>query len=184
MSPLHQAGSRSPVRLVNEVRRCREARWFLEGDVPNKLRPPGTPVKRTDLYELESLRPWEAYKRRGRPRVVEHKWRVGRVELIDVLGALGYVETWEKQRDQRERTGSGQWIAVRKQLWTSRGLEIGKFQVDDRAGWTICIDPGARLGSRGRDLLEAWAPLLVERGEPGSYPAWLGSRPSQAGGVH
>jgi len=172
------------VRLVNEVRRCREARWFLEGEVPNRLRPPGTPVKRTDLYELESLRPWEAYKRRGRPRVVEHKWRVGRVELIEVLGALGYVETWEKQRDQRVRTGSGQWIAVRKQLWTSRGFEIGKFQVDDLAGWTICMDPGARLGFRGRGLLEAWAPLLVERGEPGSYPAWLGSRPPRARGVH
>src|SRR3954453_12098924 len=88
MSPLHQAGSRSPVRLVNEVRRCREARWFLEGEVPNRLRPPGTPVKRTDLYELESLRPWEAYKRRGRPRVVEHKRRGGGGGRIGGLGAL------------------------------------------------------------------------------------------------
>src|SRR4051794_413188 len=73
----------------SEPRRCREVRWFVDGEISDELQPTRRPVKRTDLYELETLRPWEAHKRRGRSGVMEHKLRVGRVELTELGGSTG-----------------------------------------------------------------------------------------------
>src|SRR4051794_27871345 len=147
----------------SEPRRCREVRWFLDGEIPDELQPTRRPVKHTDLYELETLRPWEAHKRRGGSGVMEHKLRVGRAELIELLGVDGYVETWEKWRNGKQRP-TGPCLEVRKQVWVTAGLEIGRFEVNGDAGWTICVAADRPLNGSARGLMEAWLPLFESFG--------------------
>jgi hypothetical protein len=175
------AAPRRPVEwlgAVASVRRCREARWFIDGDVPESLQPHRRPAQRTDLYELGTLRPWQAHKRRGRAGVIEHKLRVGRVELIELLDVDGYAETWEKCRDGKPPP-AGPYLEVRKQLWITGGIEIGRFEVDGAAGWTLCVDVDRRLNATTRATFEAWVPLLQTAGVASSYPAWLTERHSR-----
>src|SRR4051795_1037694 len=95
----------------SEPRRCREVRWFVDGEISDELRPTRRPVKRADLYELETLRPWEAHKCRGGSGVMEHKLRVGRVELIEWGGG------------RRVRRGVGE--VAQRQAATDRSVSRG-----------------------------------------------------------
>src|SRR4051812_11647084 len=103
---------------------------------------------------------------------MEYKLRVGRVELTEVLSVDGYVETWEKWRNASSARPV-RCLEVRKQVWVTAGFEIGRFQVNGDAGWTICVEADRPLNGSARGLMEAWLPLLESFGEASSYPAWL-----------
>lgn len=154
---------------------CREARWFLEGDVPDVLRPKGRPKRRVDAYNVETLKPWLALKRRGRSSLAERKVRVGRVELVVLADVGGFAETWVKTRLDHERP-RGAWLEVRKHWWPSGEVEIGYFEVEGCWGWTVCVDVTRAATPNGRALLGAWRAELSRRGQPSSYPAWIGQR--------
>jgi hypothetical protein len=149
---------------------CREARWFLDGDA-SMAPPPGPPQRRIDVYELASLRPWVAVKRRGQSRL-ERKSRVGRVELVMFDGLAGFVETWIKDGRASPPT-EAEWLAVRKEWWTCGQVEIGRFEVADRHGWTVNVDMAHPPNRSARAALGSWHAHLLECGTPSSYPAWL-----------
>jgi len=150
----------------------REVRWILEGRVRVALRPSGRPRRRRDRYDLDTLTPWHAAKRRGSSATLEHKVRTGRVEHGRWSGVDGFVETWRKGRVHSDRD-VGTWVAVDKQLWSFGHVEVCHFSVGRTGGWTVCIDVGRLPTPAGTQVLDLWLPELARRGAPDSYPSWL-----------
>jgi hypothetical protein len=149
----------------------REARWFVAGGLPGSLRPAGAPLRRVDAYQRSSLLPWNAVKRRGRS-ILEHKVRVGAVELVDVAGITGFGETWVKRRPSPTELDGG-WLEVSKRVWTFREVELAVVEVEGRTSWTVCVDLERQPTRTGQAVLERWHGVLRRRGEPVSYPTWL-----------
>jgi hypothetical protein len=153
-----------------------EVRWFVPGEAPRRLRPAARPARRQDAYELDSLRSHHAVKRRGASPFLERKERIGRVELVRPHGLAGFAERWSKERFRDRRLLlDGRWVVVSKAVWRTDGLEVARVAVDaaGEVAWTLCLDLSRPPSGPATELLDAWHPILDDRGEPSSYPAWL-----------
>ena len=154
-------------------------RWFL-ADVPEELRPPGSARRRTDRYHVASLSAHAALKWRGAPQRLEHKERVGRVELASWCGVPGFAERWAKQRVPRRRApGDAGWLAVTKEVWIVAGIEVARVAIDGDVAWTYCVD----LDVAHEPTRAAFAPWrrLLAGAEPTSYAGFLVGREQRVG---
>jgi hypothetical protein len=146
-------------------------RWFVPGGADGVRRPPGQPVVRTDLYQCSTLSPSRSVKLRGRT-TLEHKVRVGRVELVEIGDLRGFAETWLKIEPHGSGAqADGPWVKVRKELWREPGIEIGRLDVGGHRWWTVCV--AAASVRRPPSLLGRWNDVLVARGQPHSYASWI-----------
>lgn len=146
-----------------------EARWFVAGRLPEALVPPRPPLRRCDEYDLSRLAPDRSVKRRG-GRHIESKLRIGRVQLVEIGGVTGFAERWLKARVlEDERWAHHAWLAVRKQVWRRRGLQVCAIDVEGEEWWSVAVSvPGVEA-----ELLAPWRGALLERGQPSAYPDWL-----------
>jgi hypothetical protein len=155
-----------------------EVRWFVDGDVGYDLvdgRPPDK--RRVDSYHIHSLTESSAWKRRGRHRRLEHKWRIGAPSPVVVAGITGSAERWGKRHSWTRPVLGGPWIEVAKEIWTEAGCEITRLHVDRTVSWTVSVKLHKRsLTPSTIAVLERWLPLLRSDGLNASYPSWLITR--------
>src|SRR5262245_37239144 len=149
----------TPRRPGSAGRDSLEVRWFVPGDVDDRLRPRGSSRRRTDNYYLASLGPESSLKRRNGSGPLEWKARVGRPEPYEVGGVPASIERWVKRR-LRERDLDqplhGVWFEVDKQLWRVGGIEVCRLEIGAQPWWTVAITPG-RHGKTTRRVFESWA---------------------------
>jgi len=132
--------------------------------------------RRVDCYHLPSLAPDASVKWRGDAARVEHKRRLGRVELVTWCGVHGFAEQWVKDRQPaRRRPDGGAWCEVVKEVWMDRGVELARIDVCGELLWTVCVDlaNGEEPSATKR---RAWASLLAGA-EPASYASFLAAHP-------
>jgi hypothetical protein len=150
-----------------------ETRWFVDGDLPRRLRPVARSVKRVDSYHAASLSPDMSVKLRGDTERLESKTR-SEAEVVTVGGVHAVVERWQKWRADGTRPHRlpGPWIPVRKQVWSLDGLEVARITVDDRASWSLAFAIDGGRPSCG-PLVERWLGHVRDVGAPSSYASWL-----------
>jgi len=152
----------------------------VPGELDAALRPTARHVGRTDRYHLESLGPTSSLKRRGRHGPLEWKTRVGPVERCEISGVPGLAERWTKQRVRQrdlERRPLGAWIEVDKQLWRLGDVEIGRLGVGGERWWTIAVPVRPEGTSKSSaKVIASCRELLLDVGEPVSYPMWVLAR--------
>jgi hypothetical protein len=153
-----------------------ETRWFVEGDLPRRLRPAARSAKRVDSYHAASLSPDVSVKLRGDTKWLESKTRSG-AEVTTVLGVHAVVERWQKWRadGKQPRLLPGPWIPVRKQVWSLDGLEVARITIDDSAWWTLAFPVDGGRPSCG-PLADRWLGHVRDVGVPSSYASWLVDR--------
>jgi len=132
----------------------------------------GRLLARVDAYELTTLRPWHAVKRRN-GSIIECKQRVGPVEEVAIAGVVGFAERWVKQRPGSWRQPAV-WVELAKQRWRDGAVEITHITTSSLRAWSVCVDLTKPLSWNDMTILERWADVLVDRGVAASYPAWLG----------
>jgi hypothetical protein len=153
-----------------------ETRWFVDGDLPRRLRPVASAVKRIDSYQVSSLSPVVSVKRRGDTKGLESKTRSD-AEVVTVHGVHAVVERWQKWRadDKRSRRLPGPWIPVEKQIWSLDGLEVARIAFGDGAWWTLAFAISGGRPSCG-PLVDRWLGHVRDSGVPSSYASWLVDR--------
>jgi hypothetical protein len=164
-----------------ELRRRYEARWFVASEVGAELATHRPGRCRVDAYHVPSLTPATSVKWRGDAALVEHKRRLGRVELVTWCGVPGFGEQWVKQRQPRRRPpGGAAWREVSKEVWTRAGVEVARFVVGGEEFWTVCVDL-ACAGEPSGPARRWWRSQLAGA-EPSSYAAFLAALPGTGRG--
>jgi hypothetical protein len=152
-----------------------EARWFVRGSIPRRLRPAGQGRVRIDLYHAPTLNPVAAWKRRDR-RTPEFKFRAPNPRMVRVGGIGGIAEQWRKLRPPVEPVLADDWLAVRKRLWERPGLQIAEVRLEGATWSTIAVRLDAVGTRQVATALERWHDVLEQTGIAASYPTWLLAR--------
>ena len=161
----------SGVEWIRVRRARREARWFIEGDLPRSMRPARRSVHRTDEYHVPTLSPDLSIKRRGGTSRLEAKTRSA-AEVLTIAGAASVAERWQKWRARSHEELAGPWCAVDKQIWTLDGFEVARVSLADRRWWTFAF-PLDRHEAPRNPQLAPWLARVAGADAGGSYAAWL-----------
>ena len=146
----------------------------MPGEIPAVLRPAGDGIVRVDSYDLASLTPAAAWKRRGDGGRVELKLRSPQVVAVRVDGVAAVAEQWRKERLAHASTAdAADWLAVRKRLWERVGLQITELEIGGERWTSLAVGVEHAAPTDRRALVGRWRDHLEAMAVPASYPTFL-----------